>query len=176
MSATNTNRVSHFWVSKNAPFGSLGKELWKPNIYIWIFFFEISIKLLQSYKDFCKSQSFFLCTALLTLSLSFQAPTYWNFHLQKRLLLDEVFQWWYFFLFLGAGFANIAPAFSISCESQTKYSKLLKYSEQYILDHLSGSKVRIWIGSEYDAVFSFYWIASCNLTKTFTFFCISFLS
>ena len=27
-------------------------------------------------------------------SLSFQAPTYWNLHLDKRLLPDEVFQWW----------------------------------------------------------------------------------
>ena len=25
---------------------------------------------------------------------TFQAPTYWNFHLHKRLLPDEVFQWW----------------------------------------------------------------------------------
>ena len=49
-------------------------------------------------------------------SLSFQTPTYWNCHLHKGLLPDEVFQWWYFFLFLGAGFANIPPTFSISCE------------------------------------------------------------
>ena len=80
------------------------------------------------------------------------------------------------FSFLGAGFANISPAFLISCEFQTRYSKALKYSEQYIRDHLSGTKVRIWIGSEYDAVFNFSCIASCNLTKTFTFFCMSFLS
>ena len=57
------------------------------------------------------------------------------------------------FPFLGAGFANIPPTFLISCEVQTRYSKILKYSEQYIRDHLSGTKVRIWIGSEYDAVF-----------------------
>ena len=80
------------------------------------------------------------------------------------------------FSFLGAGFANIPPNFLISCEVQTRYSKTLKYSEQYIRDHLSGTKVRIWIGSEYDAVFDFSCIASCNLTKTFTFFCMSFLS
>ena len=80
------------------------------------------------------------------------------------------------FPFLGAGFANIPPNFLISCEVQTRYSKTLKYSEQYIRDHLSGTKVRIWIGSEYDAVFDFSCIALCNLTKTFTFFCMSFLS
>ena len=73
-------------------------------------------------------------------------------------------------------FANISPTFLISCEVQTRYSRILKYSEQYILDHLSGTKVRIWIGSEYDAVFNFFCIASCNLTKTFTFFYMSFSS
>ena len=49
------------------------------------------------------------------------------------------------FSFLGAGFANIPPNFLISCEVQTRYSKTLKYSEQYIRDHLSGTKVRIWV-------------------------------
>ena len=43
------------------------------------------------------------------------------------------------FSFLGAGFANIPPTFLISCEVQTRYSKTLKYSEQYIRDHLSGT-------------------------------------
>ena len=80
------------------------------------------------------------------------------------------------FPFLGAGFANISPTFLISCEVQTKYSKILKYSEQYIRDHLSGTKVRIWIDSEYDAVFNFSCIASSNLSKTFNFFYMSFLS
>ena len=80
------------------------------------------------------------------------------------------------FLFSGAGFANISPTFLISCEVQTRYSKILKYSEQYIRDHLSGTKVRIWIGSEYDALFDFSFIALCNLTMTFTFFYMSFLS
>ena len=53
------------------------------------------------------------------------------------------------FYFLGAGFANILPTFLISCEFQTRYSKALKYSEQYIRDHLSGTKVKdldlLWI-------------------------------
>ena len=80
-----------------------------------------------------------------------------------------------FSFFLGAGFANIPP-FLISCEVLTSYSKTLKYSEQYIRDHLSDTKVRIWIRSEYDAVFNFSCIASCNLTKSFTFSFISFVS
>ena len=66
------------------------------------------------------------------------------------------------FYFLGAGFANILPTFLISCEFQTRYSKTLKYSEQYIRDHLSGTKVRIWICSGYDAVFTFSYIALCE--------------
>ena len=53
--------------------------------------------------------------------------------------------------FLGAGFANIPPTFLI----QIRYSKTLKYSEKYIRDHLPGTKVRIWICSECDAVFYF---------------------
>ena len=80
------------------------------------------------------------------------------------------------FPFLGAGFAYIPPTFLISCEVQTRYSKALNYSEQYIRDHLKGAKVNIWIGSEYDTVFDFPCIAFCNLTKSFTFSFISFLS
>ena len=80
------------------------------------------------------------------------------------------------FLFFRSRCFQYFTYFLISCEVQTRYSKILKYSEQYIRDHLSGTKVRIWIGSEYDAVFNFSCIASCNLTKTFTFSCMSFLS
>ena len=50
--------------------------------------------------------------------------------------------------------------FLILCEVQQRYSKTLKYSEQYNRDHLSGTKVRIWIYSEYDANFNFSCIAS----------------
>ena len=64
------------------------------------------------------------------------------------------------FSFLGAGVANIPSTFSISCVVHGRYSKKLKHSEQYIWDHLSGTKVKIWICSEYDAIFSC--IASCN--------------
>ena len=80
------------------------------------------------------------------------------------------------FSFLGAGFANISPTFLISCEVQTRYSRILKYSEQYIQDHLSGTKVRIWICSEYNAVFNFSYIALQNLTKSFNFSFTSYLS
>ena len=57
------------------------------------------------------------------------------------------------FPFLGVGFANISPTFLISCEVQIRHLKTLKYSEQYIRDPLSGTEVRIWVCSEYDAVF-----------------------
>ena len=88
------------------------------------------------------------------------------------------------FSVLGIGFANISPTFLISCEVQTRYSKILKYSEQYIRNHLSGTKVRIWTGSEYDVALNmmlnmmlhFSCIASCSLTKTFTYSCMSFSS
>ena len=56
------------------------------------------------------------------------------------------------FSFSGACFDNISPTFLISCEVQTRYSRILKYSEEYIQDHLPGTKVRIWIVFEYDAV------------------------
>ena len=66
-------------------------------------------------------------------------------------------------------FANISPTFLISCEVQTRYSETLKNFEQYIRDHLSGTKVRVRICSEYNAVFNFSWIALCKLTKSFFF-------
>ena len=78
--------------------------------------------------------------------------------------------------FIGPGFANIPPTFLISCEVQRRSSETLKYSEQYIRDHLSVTKVRIRICSEYDAIFNFSCIALWNLTKSFTFSFISFLS
>ena len=70
----------------------------------------------------------------------------------------------------------LSPTFLISCEVQTRFSKILKYFEQYIRNLLSGTKVRIWIDSEYDAVFNFSCIASSNLSKTFNFFYMTFLS
>ena len=80
------------------------------------------------------------------------------------------------FPFLGAGFANIPPTFFIPCAVQTRCSKTLKYYEPYIRDHLSGTKVSIWICSEYDAIFNFSCIVLCNLTQLFTVSFISFLS
>ena len=58
--------------------------------------------------------------------------------------------------FLRADFANVQPTFLISCAVHTRYSKTLKYSEQFFRHHLLGTKVRIWICSEYDAVFNFF--------------------
>ena len=49
------------------------------------------------------------------------------------------------FPFLGVVFANVPPTFLISCGVQTRYSKTLKYFEQYIRDHLSGTKVSIFL-------------------------------
>ena len=80
------------------------------------------------------------------------------------------------FPFLGVGFANISPTFVISCEVEIRYSKTLKYYEQYIRQHLSGTKVIIWIYSEHNAVLNLSCIALYNLTKSFTFSFISFLS
>ena len=80
------------------------------------------------------------------------------------------------FTFLGTGFTNIPPDFLISCEVQTSYLKTLKYSEQYIRDHLSGTKVSIWNCSEYDAVLNFPCITLCNQTKSFRFSLILCLS
>ena len=78
------------------------------------------------------------------------------------------------FPFLRAGFANIPTTFLILYKIQTRYSKTLKYSEQYIQDHLSGTKVRIWICSEYNAFLNFSCIAIRNLTKSFIFSFITF--
>ena len=54
---------------------SLDTELWEPNIYIWVFFFESSIKFLQVTKTFA-SCSFCVWTPLLTLTYSFFSSTY----------------------------------------------------------------------------------------------------
>ena len=78
------------------------------------------------------------------------------------------------FRFLAAGFAIVSPSFLISCEVQTRYSKTLKYSEHYIRDHLSRTKVSMWICYKYNAIFNFSFIASCEPTKSFTFSFILF--
>ena len=46
------------------------------------------------------------------------------------------------FPILGAGLGNILDTFLILCEAQTRYSNTLKYSEHYMRDHLSGTKVK----------------------------------
>ena len=49
------------------------------------------------------------------------------------------------FPFSGAGFANTPSTFLISYEIQTRYSKIIICFEQYIWDHLQGTKTRICI-------------------------------
>ena len=103
----------------------------------------------------------------------FQAPTFWNWHLHKRLLPDEVFQWWQFFVFKEQALLIFHLLFSFHVKFKQS-SKTLKYSEQYIQDNLSDTKVSIWICFEHDAVFNFSCIVLCNLTKSFTFSSIYF--
>ena len=62
------NQSESFLRQPEQTFGSLGTELWEPNIYIWVFFFESSINLqVTSYKlpasylqDFYKLQLLFM--------------------------------------------------------------------------------------------------------------------
>ena len=176
MNVTNANRVSHFWVSQNTPFGSEGTKLWEP-------IFTIEYLSLKSVYNSCKLKRI-LQVAKFLIMYSF---THTNIDFVFRYLATEIvtlinvyYQMKCFsadsFSFLGAGFSNIPTTFLTSCEVQTRISKTLKYPEQYIRDHISGTKVRIGICSEYDAVFNFSFIALCNLTKSFTFSFILFLS
>ena len=91
------------WVSRHRTlriqYLHLGLFLWK------------QYKTLASYKTFASCKVFiYVLLYSHQHSLFFQAPTYWNCHLQKRLLPDEVF-YWLAFPFLGAGFANISLTF-----------------------------------------------------------------
>ena len=139
------------------------------NVFLWK-----QYVILASYKNFCKLSSFCLCTPLLTLTWSSFSGTYLlKFSSSKTFVTRWIVSVVIFFPFLGAGFANIPPTFLISCEIQTRYSKTLKYTGQYIRDYLLGTKVSIPICSEYD---NFSCIALCNLTKSFTFSFISSLS
>ena len=156
MSITNVNIVIHFWASQNTPFGSQGTELWEPNIYICVPCLKAvynSCKLqwlLQAAKfffmySFTPANILFLFRHLLTKIVIFINVCY-----QIKCFRGDRFS------FFRSGFANISPTFLISCDVQTRYSKTLRYSEQYIRDHLSGIKVKISICSEYDAVSNFF--------------------
>ena len=166
MSATNAKRVSHFWASQNTPFRSQGTKLWEPNIGCFS---------LKTVYNSCKLERILQVAKFLIMHSFTHTNIVFLFrHLPCEIVIfvNVCYQMMCFsnhsFSFLGAGFANI-PTFFISCEVQTRYSKTLKYSEQCIPDHFSGTKVRIWIHSEYDAIFNFSCIALCNLTKSFTF-------
>ena len=153
MSATNANRVGHFWASQNTPFGSQGTELWEPNIYIWMLFFQsvYNSSKLQRLLQVSKFLFMYSFTHTNIVFLFRHLPTeiviFINVCYQMKCFSGDSFS------FLGAGFANIPPTFLISCEVQTRYSKTLKYSEQYIRDHLSDTKAKSWICSACHAVF-----------------------
>ena len=125
------------------------------HIYIWVFFFESSIWILQVTKTFA-SRKVFVYILLYSHSLSFQAPTNWNFHLHKRLLPDGV-SVVIVFPFLGGGFGNIPLTFLIPCEVQTRYSKTFKYSEQYIHQYILNRPFIRYQGKNLDLI----WIWWC---------------
>ena len=170
-------KQNHFWASQNSLIGSLGTKLWVPNIYIWVFFFESTINFLQVTKTFLKVAKFWFMYSFTQTDIFFlfkHLPTeiaiFKNICYQMKCFSGDSFS------FSRSRFWQYFTYFLISCEVQTRYSEMLKYYEQHIRDHLSGTRVRIWIGSKYDAVFSYSCIASCNLTHTFTFSCMSFSS
>ena len=145
MSATNANRVGHLWASQNTPFGSQGIELWEPNIYIWVLSFQ-SVYNSSNLQRLLQVSKFLLMYSFTHTKIVFlfrhlppEIVIFINVCYQMKCFSDDSFP------FLGAGFANIPPTFLIS--------KTLKYSEQYIRDHLSDTKAKSWICSACHAVF-----------------------
>ena len=70
---TNASRVSHFWASKNTPFGSQGTELWEP-------IFTFGCFSLKAVYNSCKLQgpleaAKFLCMCSFTTLLFRHLPT-----------------------------------------------------------------------------------------------------
>ena len=119
MSATNVNRVSHFWASQNAPFGSQGRTLRTQYLHLGVFLWK-QYMILASYNNFLKLLSFSLCTPLLTLTWFFFSGTdYCNIFInvcyQMKCFIGDGFS-----VFLGASFTNIPPTFLISCEVQKR--------------------------------------------------------
>ena len=82
MSTANVNRVSKFWASQNTPFGLKVQDFENPIFIFGSFFLKAVYK---QYHVLLYSHWY---------SLSFEAPTYWNHHLYKCLLPDNMFQWW----------------------------------------------------------------------------------
>ena len=102
------------------------------NIYIWMFFFESSIKSLQVTKTFAICKVFVFVFVYLTHTkidfLFKHLPT--EIFISKNVCYQmKCFGGDSFFLFLEAGFANISSTFTISREVQTRYSKTLRYSQ-----------------------------------------------
>ena len=111
MNVTNANRVSHFWVSQNTPFGSEGTKLWGP-------IFTIEYLSLKSVYNSCKLKRI-LQVAKFLIMYSF---THTNIDFVFRYLATEIvtlinvyYQMKCFsadsFSFLGAGFSNIPTTF-----------------------------------------------------------------
>ena len=114
-------KQSHFWTSKNTPFWSKDTELCEPNIYIWVFLFE------SSKQSFQVTKLNVFIYVLLYRHLPTEIVIFINVCYQMKCFSGDSFS-----SLLGAGFVKTPPTFLISCEVQTRYSKVLKNSEQYI--------------------------------------------
>ena len=102
---------------------------------------------------------------------TFQTPTYWNCRLHKCFLPDEVF-----FPFL----EQVLLIFHLLFSFHVKFKQGIQRHENILNSTFEtidqGTKVRIWICSEYNVVFNSSCIALCNLTTSVTFSFTSFLS
>ena len=153
MSATNINRVSHFWVSHLGlkaenfanPIFTFGLFFFESRKQVWVFFFLYNSCKLQRLLQVAKLLIMYFLTHISIVFLFRHLPT------EIVIFINVCYQ---MKCFIGDSFSFFRSRFCY---------------EQYILDHLSGTKVTIWICSQYDVVFSFSCIASCNLTKSFTF-------
>ena len=81
MGATNANRMSNSWASQNTPLGSQGIELEDPIVMFECFS-------LKAVYNSCKLQRLLQVAKFLFMYFfahTNSLPTYWNFHLHKRL-------------------------------------------------------------------------------------------
>ena len=106
MSATNTNRVSHFWAL------GLQAQIFDNPMFTFGCFLWQQYKILASYNKFCKFQGFYLCAPLLTLTQSSFSSTYLlKFSSSKTFVARWSVSVVIPFAFLGAGFGDILPTF-----------------------------------------------------------------
>ena len=166
MNAANTNKMSIFEPATTHHLGLKAQNVENP-------IFTFGCFSLKAVYNSCKLQRLLQVAKFLIMYLFTHINIVFLFrhlHTEIVIFINFCYQMKCFsgdsFSFLGAGFANIPLAFLISCEVQVRYAKTLKYSEQYNrTDHISVTKVRIWISSEYDAVLNFSCIDLRNLTK-----------